>query len=90
MMSGQQYVRHGTTAPLGRSGVLRIFKQSLREAFLDQRFRIADDTGQQPYTGIDQSKRRRFSARQDEVANADFPERTFFDQSCIDAFKPAA
>src|ERR671919_3088274 len=90
VMAGQQHVRHRSTLPLLRAGELRVFQQLVGKALFAQRCRRADHAWQQPHAGVDQRDRGGLAARQHDVAEADFFERSRLDDPLIDPLEAAA
>ncbi len=62
MIARHQRVGNRAPKPRLRPGVMWVFEKAFGEAFLGERVGRADDTGQQPHTGVDQRDRRGFAA----------------------------
>src|SRR5918996_1742422 len=87
VMAGQQHVRHRTTLPLLWAGELRVFQQLVGKTLFAQRCCRTDHAWQQPHAGIDQGDRGGLTARQHDVAEAYFFERSGLDDALIDPFE---
>ena len=90
MMARQQNLRHPAARPFRGPGVVRIFQQTVRKAFLGGTFGRAHHTRQQTDDGIQQDQRSGFATRQNVIAEADFFHLARVDHALVDAFVTAA
>ena len=71
VVTGKQNLRHHAALPVGWPRIMGIFQQSPFEALFPGGLLVAHDARQQPDHGIDKSQRRRLTAGQHEIAEAD-------------------
>src|SRR5689334_24410767 len=90
MIAAREYFRNGAALPKLRTRILRIFKKSLREAFLLGRSLFAHDAGQKANARVEQDESRELAARQDVIAHRNLLDVAALDHALIDPFETPA
>ena len=87
VVAGGEHLRDRLTLEDRWPRVLRIFKQSVGEAFLGRRGLLAHDAGQQPHAGIEQRQRGDLAAGEHEIAERNLFQSARLDQPLVDALE---
>lgn len=91
MIPRSQHFRDRAPFPFLRSGILRVFDEAVFVALFDSAIGRAHYAGEQANASVEYGERGRFSAREDDIGQADlFDLRESFENPLVEAFEPAA
>src|SRR5262245_47233136 len=90
VVAGGQYLRYRFSLEDRRPRVLRVFEQTVREAFFGGGSLLAHDARQKPHAGIQQCQRSNFAAGEDEIPERHFFQSARLDQPFVDALEAGA
>src|SRR3546814_2772505 len=90
MIPRSQHFGDRAPFPCDRSGIVRVFEQTILERFVVTARSRAHYAGKQPNASVEQQQRRRLSARQDDIAHRDLLYGARLENPLVISFETAA